>query len=114
TAAYKLTPRLEAVLRADIVKNTKNGGGLLGYSYDDGINGIGRGLLADGGFAKGEATGSNRYAVSMGMNYLFDESTIFKLEYRYDGADQPVFEFVRKGSYAKSNHLFGASMVVSF
>jgi len=114
TAAYKLTPRLEAVMRADYVSNTKNGGGLLGYSYDDGINGIGRGLLGDGSFAKGEAVGSNRHALSLGMNYLFDESTIFKLEYRYDGADQPVFEIVRKGSHEKSNHLFGASMVVSF
>lgn len=114
TAAYKVTPRLEAVMRADVVKNTKNGGGLLGYSFDDGINGIGRGLLGDGSFAKGEAVGSNRYAVSLGMNYLFDENTLFKLEVRRDGADQPVFEVVRKGSYAKSNSLFGASVVVSF
>ena len=114
TAAYKVTPRLEAVLRADVVRNSKNGGGLLGYSFDDGINGIGRGLLGDGSYAKGEAVGANRYAVSLGMNYLFDESTIFKLEYRRDGADQPVFEVVRKGSYAKTNNLFGASVVVSF
>ncbi|MDP1648462.1 MAG: DUF3138 family protein [Rubrivivax sp.] len=114
TAAYKVTPRLEAVLRADVVKNTKNGGGLLGYSFDDGINGIGRGLLGDGSYAKGEAVGANRYAISLGMNYLFDESTIFKLEVRRDGADQPVFEVVRKGSYAKTNNLFGASVVVSF
>jgi len=114
TAAYKVTPRLEAVMRADYVKNTKNGGGLLGYSFDDGINGIGRGLLGDGSYAKGETVGANRYAVSLGVNYLFDESTIFKLEYRRDGADQPVFEVVRKGSYAKTNNLFGASVVVSF
>ncbi|MBE0549389.1 MAG: DUF3138 family protein [Rubrivivax sp.] len=114
TAAYKVTPRLEAVMRTDVVRNTKNGGGLLGYSFDDGINGIGRGLLGDGSVAKGEAVGANRYAVSLGMNYLFDESTIFKLELRRDGADQPVFEVVRKGSYAKSNNLFGASVVVSF
>ncbi len=99
TAAYKITPRLEGVLRADYVDNTKNGGGLLGYSFDDHVNGIGRGLLGDGSFAKGESVGANRYAISLGMNYLFDESTIFKLEYRYDGADQPVFEFVSDGSY---------------
>ena len=101
-------------MRADYVKNTKNGGGLLGYSFDDSINGIGRGVLGDGSFAKGEAVGSNRYALSLGMNYLFDENTIFKLEYRYDGADQPVFEFVRDASYKKTNQLFGASVVVSF
>jgi hypothetical protein len=56
TAAYKVTPRFEGMLRADYVNNKKNGGGLLGYSYDDGINGIGRGWLADGSFAKGEGT----------------------------------------------------------
>ena len=78
------------------------------------VNGIGRGLLGDGNFAKGASVGANRYAISLGMNYLFDESTIFKLEYRYDGSDQPVFEFVRDGSHVKSNHRFGASVVVSF
>lgn len=113
-AGYKLTPRLEAVLRADYVRNTKNGGGLLGYGTDDPVNGIGRGWLPDGSYAKGEAVGANRYAVSLGMNYLFDESTIFKLEVRHDGADQPVFEFVRQARYRKTNELFGASVVVSF
>jgi hypothetical protein len=114
TAAYKLTPRLETVFRADYVENSKNGGGLLAYSFDDYVNGIGRGLLGDGSFAKGEAEGSNRWAFSLGMNYLFDENTIFKLEYRYDGADQPVFEVLPDGTYKKSNSVFGASVVVSF
>ena len=114
TAAYKFMPRLEGVMRADYVKNTKNGGGLLGYSFDDPINGIGRGTLADGSFVKGAGVGSNRYALSLGMNYLFDENTIFKLEYRYDGAEQPVFNYVSDGTYRKSNQIFGASVVVSF
>ena len=113
-AAYKFTPRLEGVVRADYVENSKNGGGLLGFSFDDYMNGIGRGLLADGSFAKGESEGANRWALSLGMNYLFDESTIFKLEYRYDGADQPVFEYVEDGSFKKSNSVFGASVVVKF
>jgi len=111
---YKITPRLEGVLRADYVKNTKNGGGLLGYSFDDSINGIGRGVGSNNGFAKGEDVGTNRYALSAGVNYLFDETTIFKLEYRFDGASQPVFADVKSGGYAKRNHLFGASVVVSF
>jgi long-subunit fatty acid transport protein len=94
---------------------SKNGGGLLGYSFDDGINGIGRGLDADGSFAKGESVGANRYALSLGMNYLFDENTNFKVEYRYDGADQPVFESTPAGATTeKSNQLFGASVVVRF
>lgn len=113
-AGYKLTPRLEGLLRADYVKNTKNGGGLLGFSFDDGVNGIGRGFDADGNFAKGEGTGSNRYALSLGLNYLYDESTILKFEFRHDGASQPVFEVYKSGSYSKSNQLLGASVVVSF
>ncbi len=114
TAAYKFTPRLEGVFRADYFDNKKNGGGLLGYSFDDGVNGIGRGLLEDGSFAKGEDKGANRYALTFGLNYRVDENSTFKLEYRYDGADQPVFQQVKNGTYKKSNSLFGASMVVSF
>jgi hypothetical protein len=117
TMGYMLTPRLEGVVRADYVNNTKNGGGLLGYSYDDGINGIGRGLLADGSYAKGDGTGTNRYALTLGMNYRVDENSTFKVEYRLDGASQAVFA-KQKGATTvattKTNHLLGASMVVSF
>jgi hypothetical protein len=117
TAAYKVTPRFETVLRADFTSNKKNGGGLLGYSFDDDINGIGRGYLADGSFAKGADVGSNRWALSLGMNYLYDEATIFKLEYRLDGANQPVFASIAGGGitgYRKGNQLLGASVVVKF
>lgn len=119
TAAYKLTPRLEGVLRADFISNKTNGGGLLGYSGDDKINGIGRGLVPNGDgeyvdFAKGESIGSNRWALTLGMNYLFDESTIFKFELRQDGASQPVFYDTKSSRYYKSNTLLGASVVVSF
>jgi hypothetical protein len=119
TAAYKLTPRLEGVLRADYINNKSNGGGLLGYSGDDKINGIGRGLVPNGDgeyvdFAKGESIGSNRWALTLGMNYLFDESTIFKFELRQDGASQPVFYDTKSSRYYKSNTLLGASVVVSF
>lgn len=114
TVAYKFTPRLEGVLRADYIDNKKNGGGLLGYTADDGVNGIGRGLLADGSFAKGEDKGANRYALTLGSNYLFDENTTFKVEYRFDGSDQPVFLQVKDGSYKKSNNVFGVSAVVTF
>jgi hypothetical protein len=113
-AAYKFTPRLQGVFRADYMSDEKNGGGLLGYSYDDNVNGVGRGLLSDGSFAKGNGTGANRYALTFGLNYRFDENSTFKLEYRYDGADQPVFVLVKDGSYRKYNNLFGASVVVSF
>lgn len=117
TVGYKITPRLESVLRADYVSNKRNGGGLLGYSFDDGINGIGRGWLEDGSYAKGETVGSNRWALSLGMNYLYDENTTFKLEFRHDGASQPVFEHVSGGGitgYRRNNQLLGASVVVRF
>ncbi|WP_416462805.1 DUF3138 family protein [Rubrivivax gelatinosus] len=114
TAAYMITPRLEAVLRADYVNNEKNGGGLLGYSWDDGANGIGRGFGSDGSYSDGADKGANRYALSVGANYRYDENTLFKLEYRFDAASQPVFEDVKDGGYAKNNHLLGASVVVSF
>jgi len=61
--------------------------------------------------------GSNRWALSLGMNYLYDEFTLFKLEFRHDGASQPVFASMSgngiKG-YSKSNQLLGASVVVKF
>ncbi|CAD5366102.1 conserved exported hypothetical protein [Rubrivivax sp. A210] len=114
TVGYMVTPRLEAVLRADYINNTKNGGGLLGYTADDSVNGIGRGLLADGSFAKGESVGTNRYALSLGMSYRVDENATLKLEYRWDGATQPVFGNADGSRFYKSNQLLGASMVVSF
>jgi hypothetical protein len=114
TVGYAVTPRLEAIVRADYINNSRNGGGLLGYSYDDSVNGIGRGMLADGSYAKGEGTGTNRYALSLGLNYRVDENTNFKVEYRLDGANQPVFGNAAGTSFAKTNHLLGASMVVSF
>ena len=114
TVAYKVTPRLEGVLRADYINNKKNGGGLLGYSFDDGINGIGRGLDADGNYAKSESVGSNRWALTLGMNYLYDENTVVKFELRQDGASQPVFYDTKSSRYYKSNTLLGASVVVSF
>ena len=48
------------------------------------------------------------------MGYRVDENSTFKLEYRYDGASQPVFGNADGTRYYKSNHLLGASMVVSF
>lgn len=114
TVGYMVTPRLELIARGDYINNVKNGGGLLGYSYDDAVNGIGRGFLADGSYAKGEDKGTNRYALSVGMGYRVDENSTFKLEYRIDGASQPVFGVPDGTRFYKTNHLFGASMVVSF
>ena len=122
-AAYKFMPRWEAIARFDYLKNSKNGGGLLGFSSDDGRNGIGRGYVFNPGAGEGAAPGweiadtnkgANRYALSLGLSYLFNANTTFKAEYRFDGANQAVFNYLSDGSYKKSNQLFGTSVVVSY
>ena len=117
-AAYKFTPRLEGVGRFDYLNNGQNGGGLLGYGIDDG-NGIGpNGNL---GCVQGAAAidpgcndGASRYALSVGLNYVFNQYTMFKAEARYDWANQPVFLNVSDGAFRKNNTVLGASVVVSF
>lgn len=106
--AYKFTPRFEGTARADYLNNRKNGGGLLGYTAADGRNGIGPDPMGD------PNVGANRYALTFGLSYLFNRSTTFKAEYRYDRASLPVFEDVKDGSFTKSNHLLGFSTVVAF
>ena len=120
-AAYKFTPRVEATARYDYIKNSRNGGGLLGYTASDDRNGIGPGwsLVDDGeGSLTWQQTdperGVNRSALTMGLSYLFDLNTTLKVEYRLDRANAPVFYDVKADSYRKSNSLFGASVLVSF
>lgn len=115
-AAYKWTPRLETTARLDYINNKKNGGGLLGYSFADDRNGIGPGWLRDtetGEWFQSER-GVNRTAFTLGASYLFNLNTTFKAEYRLDRASLPVFVDVTDGSYSRTNHLFGASVLISF
>jgi hypothetical protein len=117
-AAYKFTPRLEGIGRFDYLNNSRNGGGLLGYGIDSG-NGIGpdgnlgcvQGATAA---APGCNDGASRYALAVGLNYVFNQYTIFKAEARYDWASQPVFLNVNDGAYSKNNTVLGAAVVVSF
>lgn len=119
---YKLTPRFEAVARADYIKNDKHGGGLLGYTgYYDGegtngdyLSGIGAGPGCVVGDPTTSCKGANRAALALGFNYLLTENTTLKAEYRLDWASQPVFYVPKDDIYRKTNHLLGASMVVSF
>ncbi len=116
-AAYKFTPRLEGVGRFDYLNNSRNGGGLLGYGADSG-NGIGPngnlGCEAGVVYVSGCDEGANRYALALGMNYVFNQYTMFKVEARYDWANLPVFLYVDDGSYRKNNTVLGTSVVVSF
>jgi hypothetical protein len=109
-AAYKFIPRWEATARFDYLRNKKNGGGLLGYSLTDDRNGIGYSPL-EGADAN---IGTNRMALSLGLSYLYNINTTFKLESRFDRADLPVFLDIGSGAYGKNNFLLGTAMVVAF
>jgi len=117
-AAYKFIPRWEAVARADYIDNSANGGGLLQYSIADDRNGIGPGRSFNADTGTWDFTnpdkGANRYALAIGVNYLFNENVTIKTEYRFDGATEAVFFDHHDGSYRKNNHLLGTSVVVSF
>lgn len=109
--AYKFEPRLEGIARLDYIQNKKNGGGLLGFAFADGRNGIGPVAPERGGDPE---VGANRMALSLGMSYLLNLNTTIKAEYRLDRANLAVFENVKDGTFKKSNQVLGASMVVSF
>ncbi len=126
-AGYKLTPRLQAVARADYINNSKNGGGVFGYANAgagvDSRNGFGASQQDLADYAAGNITelaGANRYALSLGLNYLVNPTTTWKLELRYDGANKDVFQDLRgdpsgaNGAYTNSNILLGTAVVVSF
>ena len=124
--AYKFTPRLEGIARLDHVRNNKNGGGLLGYTgyWDPATGSLGEtrsgiGVDATQDCVTDPATaacnrGANRSALSFGMGWLFDLNTTFKVEYRLDRADLPVFLVVKDGTFKKTNQLFGASVLVAW
>ena len=115
-AAYKVTPRFEAVARLDYIDNSKHGGGLLQYSSADARNGIGPDANLGCATARvdGCDRGANRSALALGMNYLWTRNTTLKAEYRIDRASVPVFLDIKNGSYTRTNQLFGTSVVVSF
>lgn len=142
--AYKLTPTLQAVLRADYLKNSKNGGGNLTYfggtGYGCGVatdangnrvnvndnatgaaaltdcqNGFGPGITGyDGANVDTTSDGVNRYALVAGLNYAWSQNVIFKLEYRYDAANQNVFYYTGDDKFKKYNQLLGLGLVVYF
>lgn len=107
-AAYKVTPRFETTARIDYLNNKKNGGGLLGFTSADDRNGIGPDPAGDA------EIGANRTALTLGASWLYNLNTTFKVEYRLDRANLPIFVDVKDGSYGKSNHLLGTSVLVSF
>ena len=105
---------------ADYINNSKNGGGLLGYTgyyspdeavFGDYRNGIG---VSPNCTVGPDCKGANRAAIALGVNYLLTPNTTLKAEYRYDFATEPVFFYVDSNTYKKNNSLFGASVVVGW
>lgn len=138
-AAYKITPRLEAIARLDLVQNKKTANGVFGSvptlancpDYDkttettlsgnttpctDGVNGFGSSMFDDSANGNGwqpTGNGVNRSALSLGLNYQYTSNVSFKAEVRQDRASGAVFA-QQDGSYRRSNRTLGLSTVVSF
>lgn len=107
-AGYKVTPRLQALVRADYINNRKNGGGL--YFHPFGAAGA---ELDSTGVALDPSKGANLYAISAGFNYSVTTNTQWKTELRFDRATG--YNFIdSNGVGKKGNTTFGTSVVVSF
>lgn len=124
-AAWKFQPRLEGVIRADYINDSKHGGGLLGYTgyyapseggtlAGDYRNGIGASPTCLNGGNAASCKGANRTAIATGFNYLLTPNTTLKAEYRLDLANQAVFLDTKTNTFKKTNSLLGATMVVGF
>ena len=109
TVGYKLTPKLESILRVDYLNNKKHGGGTFGgWNFPDARTGLGPDPSGN------QEVGTNRSEITVGLRYNYNLNTMFKLEYRYDKASLPVFLNVSTNRYVRDNQMMGASMILSF
>ena len=114
-AAYKVTPRLQLIARADYIGNESNGGGTYGggntfngtSNFSSGAKASGLGLTSDG------VNGANLTRVSLGTNYQLNQSTQWKLEYRYDKSSGDLF-IDNQGNAQNSKNTVATALVVSF
>ena len=135
-AAYKLTPRFQLVTRADYINNKSNGGGVFGSNYTkdadsatvwDHYNGFGPVMTNSSGSwdVENSDTGVNRYALSVGFNYLitpnhtansgaWNTGTWYKMELRADGANGLVFYDASSGGYKRDSLTLLSSLVFAF
>lgn len=130
-ASFKLTPRLETIARFDFINNKRNGGGVFGSTFGgicadiggaeancpDGRNGFGSSMVFDGAdwVVADPSKGTNRYALSLGLNYALMPGVNVKGEYRYDRSSGNVFQTMGDTpQYRRDNHVMGVSTVVSF
>ena len=137
-AAYKVTPRLQVVTRADYINNKSNGGGVFGsktttdpnnslINVGDIYNGFGPAMTNSSGTwaVENSDNGVNRYALSVGFNYLitpnhtansgtWNTGTWYKMELRADGADGLVFYDASSGGYKRDSLTVLSSLVFAF
>ena len=136
--AYKVTPRFQLVTRADYINNKSNGGGVFGstattdpndssISVGDIYNGFGPAMTNSSGSwaVENSDTGVNRYALSVGFNYLitpnhtansgaWNTGTWYKMELRADGANGLVFYDASSGGYKRDSLTLLSSLVFAF
>ena len=133
--AYKATPRLQWIARADYINNSSGGGGVLGVitandsgsnTNLDSYNGFGVPMkYSAGSWGVDGSTGVNRYALSLGFNYLitpnhtansgtWNTGTWYKMELRFDGADGLVFYDAASGGYKRDSMTLLSSLVFAF
>ena len=139
-AGYKFTPRAEGVLRADYIKNSKNGGGMPGNVFretfvqtdtngdgvidalddpafsvlNDPFSGFGPEIDTATGLPVDANKGANRYALTATFNYLLDTNVTLRAEYRLDGSSLRTFLNTKDGSYSKTNSLLGLQLIYFF
>ncbi len=139
-AGYKFTPRAEGVLRADFIKNSKNGGGMPGNVFretfvqtdtngdgvidalddpafsglNDPFSGFGPEIDTGTGLPVDANKGANRYALTATFNYLLDTNVTLRAEYRLDGSSLRTFLNTKDGSYSKTNSLLGLQLLYFF
>ena len=139
-AGYKFTPRAEGVLRADYIKNSKNGGGMPGNVFketfvqsdtngdgvidalddpafsvlNDPFSGFGPEIDTGTGLPVDANKGANRFALTATFNYLLDTNVTLRAEYRLDGSSLRTFLNTKDGSYSKTNSLLGLQLIYFF
>jgi hypothetical protein len=110
---YKVTPRLQAIARADYIDNRANGGGMYFNPADAKATTVFGPELDETGVAADTTRGANRYALTAGVNFVVNANTQWKTEIRLDRSTG--YNFLDSNSqYKQGNTTVGTALVVSF
>lgn len=110
---YKVTPRLQAIARADYIDNRANGGGMYFNPSDVKATTVFGPELDETGVATDATRGANRYTLTAGVNFVVNANTQWKTEIRLDRSTG--YNFLDSNSqYKQGNTTVGTALVVSF